>query len=52
MGLIVKSLVPPEDEILTAWIDEAHRRDQEMGDDPEAGIPAAEVLRKARASIS
>ncbi len=49
---ILKSLVPPEDEILNAWIHEARRRDLELGDRPEAGIPAAEAIQRARAAIS
>ncbi len=50
-GSLVRSLASSEDVIGTAWLDEAERRDREMGDDPEAGIPAGEVLRKARSRL-
>ena len=51
VGVIVKSLIPDRD-IMDAWLDEAERRDQELGDDPEAGAPAIEVLKRARAALS
>lgn len=40
-----------DEEIWQAWLDEAERRDREMGEDPDAGIPFEEVMRKARASL-
>lgn len=37
-----------DDEIARAWIEEAARRDQEMGEGPEAEIPAEEVFARLR----
>lgn len=51
VGMIVKSLVASDSEIWEAWLDEAQRRDREMGEDPKAGIPAHEVFRRARANL-
>lgn len=48
---LVRSLTAKNGGLTKAWLDEAERRDREMGEDPEAGIPAEEVLRKARASL-
>ena len=50
VGVIVKSLVPDHG-IMNAWMDEAERRDREMGEDPNAGRPAGEVLQRIRASL-
>ena len=51
VGVLVNSLAP-EQGILDAWLDEAERRDRQLGDDPAAGIPAAEVFKRARAALS
>ena len=50
-GSLVRSLTPGDEAIWQAWLDEAERRDREMGDDPEAGVPAEEVLREARSRL-
>ena len=50
-GTLLRSLTEVDDETTKAWLDEAERRDREMGDDPKAGVPAQDVLRKARASL-
>jgi Putative addiction module component len=51
VGMLVKSLLAPDRDIWKAWLDEAQRRDQEMGEDPEAGVPAQEAFRRAYASL-
>lgn len=51
VGSLVRSLTEVEDAVSQVWLDEAQRRDREMGEDPEAGVPAQEVFRKARASL-
>ena len=51
VGAIVRSL-STDREIMDAWLDEVERRDRQLGDSPEAGIPAAEALSKARAALS
>lgn len=48
---LVQSLTPRDEAIRDAWLDEAERRDRDMGDDPDAGISAEEVLRKARSRL-
>jgi hypothetical protein len=40
-----------EESTATAWVDEAERRDDEMSDGEEAGIPAEKVLSKLRKSL-
>lgn len=47
-GVLIRSLTP-DDEVAAAWLDEAERRDRQMGDDPQAGSPADQVLQRARA---
>lgn len=49
VAALVRSLTVPDDAVAAAWLDEAERRDREMGEDPDAGIPADEVLGRARA---
>jgi putative addiction module component (TIGR02574 family) len=39
-------------EIESLWLDEAERRDQALDEDPSRAIPAAEVMREARARLS
>lgn len=39
-----------EEEVARVWAGEAARRDQAMGSDEEAGIPADEVFRRLRSS--
>lgn len=51
VGSLVRSLTGTDDEVSLAWLDEAERRDRDMGDDPGEGIAADEVLRKARKSL-
>lgn len=41
-----------EPEIESLWLDEAERRDQALDEDPSRAIPAAEVMREARARLS
>lgn len=41
------SLTDTTDPVFLSWLDEAERRDREMGEDPAAGAPADEVLRHA-----
>jgi len=48
---LVRSLTAPDDAIAAAWLDEAEKRDREMGEDPDAGVPADEVFRRARARL-
>jgi len=50
VGTLVRSLTA-DDTIAGAWLDEAEARDRDMGGDPDAGVPAAEVLRKARSRL-
>lgn len=50
VGTLVRSLTA-DDAIAAAWLDEAEARDREMGEDPDAGLPAGDVLRKARARL-
>lgn len=50
VGSLVRSLTEVEDAVSQAWLDEAERRDREMGEDSEAGVLAQEVFRKARAN--
>jgi putative addiction module component (TIGR02574 family) len=50
-GSLVRSLTTGEEAIRTAWLDEAERRDREMGEDPDSGVPAEEVLRKVRSRL-
>lgn len=47
VGTLVQSLTDAADPVFLSWLDEADKRDREMGDDPEAGAPADEVLRRA-----
>ena len=51
VSALVRSLTAMDQEVSEAWLDEAERRDREMGEEPDAGIPAEEVLRKAHASL-
>lgn len=39
-------------EIESLWLDEAERRDRALDEDPSRAIPAAEVMREARARLS
>lgn len=39
------------DENARLWAEESARRDAELGSDPEAGRPAADVFRDARAGL-
>ena len=48
---LVRSLSTGDESVLAAWLDEAERRDREMGEDPDAGVPAEEVLRKTRSGL-
>jgi putative addiction module component (TIGR02574 family) len=50
VGALVRSLTA-DDEIAAAWFDEAEARDREMGEDPDAGVPAGEVFRRATARL-
>lgn len=50
-GSLVRSLTPGDEATRGAWLDEAERRDRAIGDEPDAGIPAEEVLRKARSRL-
>lgn len=50
-GSLVRSLTSGEETVHAAWLDEAERRDREMGNDADAGAPAEEVLRRARARL-
>jgi hypothetical protein len=40
-----------EESIAMAWVDEAERRDDEMSDGGQEGIPAEKVLSKLRKSL-
>jgi putative addiction module component (TIGR02574 family) len=51
VGTLVRSLTDAGDSIFGSWLDEAERRDREMGEDPNAGAPADEVLRRASARL-
>ncbi len=51
VGTLVRSLTG-EDEIAAVWLDEAEARDREMGEDPDAGVPAGDVLRRTRARLA
>lgn len=51
VGSLVRSLTEGQSGVTEAWLDEAERRDREMGEASEAGVPAQEVLRKARAHL-
>lgn len=48
VSALVRSLTPLEDETAAAWLDEAERRDREMGEDSSAGVPLEDVLRDMR----
>jgi len=48
---LVCSLTATDDAVAAAWLDEAEQRDHEMGEDPGAGVPADEVLRRGRARL-
>jgi putative addiction module component (TIGR02574 family) len=50
-GSLVRSLTTGDEAVREAWLDEAERRDRDMGEDPDAGVPAGEVFRKARARL-
>lgn len=41
-----------EPEIESLWLEEAERRDRALDEDPSRAIPAAEVMREARARLS
>lgn len=51
VGTLVQSLTDAADPVFLSWLDEAERRDREMGDDPAAGAPTDEVLRRASARL-
>lgn len=51
VGMIVESLVSPDVESFKALLDEAQRRDREMDEDPEAGVPAHQAFRRARTRL-
>lgn len=40
-----------DQEVASAWLQEAERRDQEMNGDQIAGFPAEQVFQKVRASL-
>lgn len=41
-----------EQEIESLWLEEAERRDRALDEDPSRAIPAADVMREARARLS
>ena len=46
--LLLSLDTPPQDEIETHWLNEAHRRARELDEDIVQPIPAEEVRRKAQ----